>query len=156
MAQSTPRPTTRFWPTFQSFKYDGTTHPICLHPYGLEGGQALGTCPTCTIFNASFPSWCSIGDVCCVECSFIGNLYVIFNLQHCMSLHWKYNPKNVPKYKRNGELTLYQNGNMVCICAILQLWQGLHHDHYNVSCLELWPKWWILGFFLPSCIGILG
>jgi hypothetical protein len=122
MAQSTPRPTTRFWPTLQSFKYDGTTHPICLHPYGLEGGQALGTCPTCTIFNASFPSWCSIGDVCCVECSFIGNLYVIFQPTTLHVPTLEIQPKKCTQIQKEWGIDLvwkWQHGVHLCNFATL-------------------------------------
>jgi hypothetical protein len=62
-----------FWPTLQAFAYDGTACPIYLNRYGLKGGGFWAHVPTCTILNASFPSWCNVSIVCCVEHHFISN-----------------------------------------------------------------------------------
>jgi hypothetical protein len=83
-----------------TFTYDGTTCPICFNPYGLKRGGFWAHVPTCTILNASFPSWCIVSNLCCVKHRYINDYMHMFNLEHCMSLHWEYNVENAPGCER--------------------------------------------------------
>ncbi len=89
-----------FWPMLQAFTYDETTYPIHLNSYGPKGGWVLGTCPHMYHPQCIIPFMVQRRH--CVLCwtPFHNRLYAMFNLKHCMPLHWEYNAQNAPNYKK--------------------------------------------------------
>lgn len=91
---------TLIWPSPPSFVSDGTKCPICINPFGPEGGMHLGTCehlyhPFCLISLMVVRRRCSL-----CKAPFHERLYELFGLIPYMPPHWEYNPENAPDHTK--------------------------------------------------------
>jgi hypothetical protein len=78
------------WPNPASFVLDHTKCPICLEPFGPEGGWALGSCkhvyhPQCLITHCLIRRRCVI-----CAAPFHDRLYAMFNLMTYMPPSWEH------------------------------------------------------------------
>jgi hypothetical protein len=88
------------WPNPSTFVHDGTTCPICLNPFGPEGGMHLGTCehlyhPFCLISLMIIRRRCSL-----CKAPFHERLYELFGLVPYMPPHWEFNAENAPDHSQ--------------------------------------------------------
>ena len=88
--------TSRLWPAPANFVQDGSKCAICAHPFGPEGGMALGTC------KDMFHPYCLLSLMVvrrrCPSCKapFHERLYDLFGVRPYMPPHWEYNKENLP------------------------------------------------------------
>jgi len=88
----------KLWPDPSNFVEDGTMCPICLNPFGPEGGMHLGTCkhmyhPYCLISLMVVRRRCSL-----CKAPFHERLYHLFGLVPYMPPHWEFNAMNAPDH----------------------------------------------------------
>jgi len=80
----------------------------------------------------------------------------MFNLQHCMPLHWEYNPKNAPRFERKWGINLvwkWQHGVHVFNFVVTFIDFEKEPTMITIACCSLClnPNDGHLGFFILGC-----
>lgn len=94
---------TLLWPNPPQFVLDHSTCPICLNPFGPEGGWALGSCvhmyhPQCLLLHCLTQSRCAI-----CKAPFHERFYEMFNLRTYMPPSWEHNAETTDEVRFWGK-----------------------------------------------------